>query len=70
MLNEPLLSEYLSRKETASQFRVDARTVDRWRRIGDNGLPYVKIGGRIYFHRGDVTAWLNKQRKRNTPKER
>lgn len=52
---EPLLT----RKEIAGLFRVSLVTINKWKKAG---LPSHKQGGRVYFLRSEVIAYL-KQKK-------
>jgi hypothetical protein len=44
-------------RECAAYRRCSVRTLDRERELGD-GCPYVRIGGRIYYRRGDVDQFI------------
>lgn len=57
----PVLSQYLSRKQLAAELGVTVRTISRWRWERKGPTAHV-IGGRIFFKRSDVEAWLEKQR--------
>lgn len=52
-----LLADYLSKKQLAHELGVAVRTVNRWRHHR-SGPKAVHVGGRIYFRREDVAAWL------------
>ncbi|MEI9899636.1 MAG: hypothetical protein WDN31_05240 [Hyphomicrobium sp.] len=52
-----ILDEYLPREQLAKDMNVTVRTLDRWARAPD-GLPFTKIGGRIFFRIASVRAWL------------
>jgi excisionase family DNA binding protein len=54
---EPLLSDYFTQEEAATELKVSARTVDRWRRL-DEGPPITKLGRRTLYRRSSVQAWL------------
>ena len=54
---EPLLT----RKEIAHMFRISLVTLHEWMK---QGLPSHKQGGRVYFLRSEVMAYL-KQKSRN-----
>lgn len=48
----------LSRKEIAAIFRISLVTLHKWMKAG---IPFHKQGGRVYFFRSEVLAYL-KQR--------
>jgi hypothetical protein len=54
---EPLLSEYFTQEEAATELNVTARTLDRWQRLRE-GPPITKLGRRILSRRSSLLAWL------------
>jgi hypothetical protein len=50
-------TDLLTARECADYRRCSLRTLDRERELG-NGCPYVRIGGRIYYRRGDVDQFI------------
>jgi hypothetical protein len=54
---EPLLSDYFTQEEAATELKVSPRTIDRWRRL-DEGPPITKLGRRILYRRSSVQASL------------
>jgi excisionase family DNA binding protein len=54
---EPVLSHYFTHEEAATELKVSARTVDRWRRLGE-GPPITKLGRRVLYRRSTLQAWL------------
>jgi predicted DNA-binding transcriptional regulator AlpA len=59
--SEEVLSAYLTRDQLAQELRVTTRTLDKWA-CARRGPRKVRIGGRCYYHREDVSAWLDRQR--------
>jgi excisionase family DNA binding protein len=51
----------MSRQELADWLKVCVGAIDRWRRR--EGLPFIKIGRRVRFRRGEVEKWLAKRSK-------
>ena len=51
-MNNPLLTT----REAAAVLRVHYWTLVGWRRPGGYGpeLPFVRVGGRLFYHRDDV----------------
>ncbi len=52
-----LLDEYLTAEQLAYELKVTTRTIWRWLAQPD-GLPVTQIGGRTYFKRPSVEAWI------------
>ena len=57
---EPLLT----RKEIAGVFRISLVTLHDWMK---RGLPSHKQGGRVYFLRSEVMAYLKQKRRGSSP---
>ena len=51
--------ELLSEKEVAKIYKINVRTLQRERSMGI-GMPYVKLGKRVRYKRGDVEQHINK----------
>ena len=58
-----VLEEYMTRDQLATELEVVPRTVIRYQNQPD-GLPYVEIGGRIYYRRKSVLEWLESRERR------
>lgn len=58
--NEPVLANYLTAKDAAAQLNVCAFTLRRWRKADFGPKPF-KIGGRLYYVRSHIQAWLAQQ---------
>jgi hypothetical protein len=54
---ENLLAYFLTQDEAAAELKICARTLHRWRRLGE-GPPVTKIGRRVYYRRHTLRAWL------------
>lgn len=54
---ENVLSGHMTQPELAAELRVSVDSLQRWhnQRIGP---PRVKVGGRVYYRRAAVRAWL------------
>lgn len=52
-----LLDDMLAEKEIAAELGVSARTVKRWRAM-PGGLPFIALGGRIFYRRSSVRTWI------------
>lgn len=51
--------DLLLESETADLLQVAPGTLSVWRSTGRYQLPFVKIGSRVRYRRGDVEAWLD-----------
>jgi len=49
------MGEYLTIEEMAEVFKVQVTTVRRWRRWG---LPFYRVGKRLYFKREEALRWI------------
>jgi hypothetical protein len=63
---EPILSEYLTREELASELRRNPRTLDRWEALG-MGPPRTLVGRQVFYRRSSLLKWLAAQERRPTP---
>ena len=57
MINTNNEFELLSEKEVAKIYKINVRTLQRERSMGI-GIPYVKLGKRVRYKRGDVEKYL------------
>jgi len=53
---------YISKIEMAKRMSVSTRTIEVW--MGQNRIPFEKIGRTVRFHWGDVRAFISR---RNRP---
>jgi hypothetical protein len=60
---EPILAEFLTREELASELRRSPRTLDRWEVLG-MGPPRTLVGRKVLYRRGSVQKWLAEQENR------
>ena len=51
-----MTTQHLSEKALARRWDISHRTLQRWRAEG-NGLPYVKIGGRVRYPLDIIEAY-------------
>ena len=58
-----LLEEYFSRAELAHALDISVRTIGNYVNEPD-GLPYLEVGGRQYFHPDSTIDWLKRRRTR------
>jgi hypothetical protein len=59
-LNAPLLRDYLTPDQLASELGLNPETLKRWRRLS-RGPPVTLIGRQPYYHRASVIAWMRSQ---------
>jgi hypothetical protein len=55
--NGTILDGYIPQEQFAKDLDVDVRTIDRYRAQPD-GLPYVKLGGKIFIPLDIAREWL------------
>ncbi|QOY63569.1 helix-turn-helix domain-containing protein [Lysobacter sp. H21R4] len=67
----PVMEDYLTRQELADQMGLTFRTLELWAHRR-KGPPVIIIGRRAHYHRDDIAAWLEEQRKpsKATPRTR
>ena len=59
---EPVLAEYLTKEQLASELRRNPRTLDRWEVLG-MGPPRTLVGRQILYRRSSLLKWLAGQEK-------
>ena len=57
---EPILAEFLTREELASELRRSPRTLDRWEVLG-MGPARTLVGRQVLYRRSSVQRWLAAQ---------
>jgi hypothetical protein len=57
-MTEPEPITLLSTPETARQLRLDAGTLATWRCRRRTGLPFVRIGRRIFYRQIDIDNFI------------
>jgi len=57
---EPILSQFFSKEELATELGRNARTLDRWEVLGI-GPPRTFVGRKILYRRTSVQRWLAAQ---------
>jgi hypothetical protein len=62
--SEPILAEYLTREELASELRRTPRTLDRWEVLG-MGPPRTLVGRQVLYRRSSLLKWLAAQEQRS-----
>jgi hypothetical protein len=60
---EPILSEFLTKEELATELRRNPRTLDRWEVLGV-GPPRTHVGRQVLYRRASVERWLAAQEQR------
>jgi len=57
----PVLEGHTDREGLAKYFDVTTRTIMRWEKLGDGGLPRIELGGRVIYNIESVKRWLAKR---------
>lgn len=55
-----LLDDYALEDDCAKAWGVDRRTIARYRNE-PNGLPFMKLGGRVYIHLPGAREWVKRR---------
>jgi hypothetical protein len=55
----------LTTAETAKMYRLKKHTLENMRWQG-TGPPFRKIGGRVFYHRGDLKKWFEQTRRHSS----
>ncbi|SEI03638.1 helix-turn-helix domain-containing protein [Pseudomonas asplenii] len=53
-----LPTDLLTPEQVADVLGLSPRTLAAWRSSRRNDLPWIKVGARIRYRRGDVISWL------------
>jgi hypothetical protein len=61
--SQPILEDFLTREELASELRRSPRTLDRWEVLG-MGPPRTIIGRTVLYRRTSTQRWLAAQENR------
>jgi hypothetical protein len=61
---QPILAEFLTREELASELRRNPRTLDRWEVLG-MGPPRTLVGRQVLYRRSSLLKWLAAQEQRS-----
>jgi hypothetical protein len=57
----PLLEGHTDRDGLARYLHVTTRTIARWEKLEDGGLPRIELGGRVIYNIESVKRWLAKR---------
>lgn len=52
-------AELVDDKTAAALIQVSPGTLSVWRSTGRYRLPFVKVGAKVRYKRGDLQAWLD-----------
>jgi len=56
---------FLNQIELSRRWGISPRTLERWRWLGE-GVPFIKIGGRVVYRLSDVEEYEAAQFRRST----
>ena len=57
--------QHLSQSQLAERWSISARTLERWRWLGD-GPRFLKLGGRVVYRLGDIEEFEAEKLRANT----
>ena len=60
-----MLVQHFDQKDLAARWNISARTLERWRWVGE-GPRFVKIGGRVRYRLEDVESYETQQSRAST----
>ncbi len=52
------LSDFISAESLTTRLGITRAVLSRWI---EKGLPYIRVGLRLYFHEASVAGWLARQ---------
>jgi excisionase family DNA binding protein len=52
---------YMHVKDVSEHLGISMSTVYMY--VRKNDIPHIKIGGKLYFTKNDLTTWINSNRK-------
>jgi excisionase family DNA binding protein len=58
-------NELLTDEDASKILGVTVGTLSVWRSTGRYRLPFVKVGHKVRYRRGDLEAWLASRRNKN-----
>jgi len=59
-------SELMTRAEAAEYLRVAPATLACWASNGRHAIPFVKLGSKVCYRRGDLDKWLESRTQTST----
>ena len=62
-------SQLLTTKEAAEELRLKPHTLENMRSDG-KGPIFMKLGGRVFYHRADLKTWHRESRRRSSRGEK
>ena len=56
---------FVNQTQLARRWCISPRTLERWRWLGE-GLPFLKLGGRVVYRLSDIEAYEKAQVRHST----
>jgi hypothetical protein len=63
---DTLLEDYELEETLAAKWDVSPKTLSRYR-CEPNGLPFMKLGGKVYIHVPGAREWIKRRTVRRNP---
>lgn len=65
-MSTQFLEDYMTREQIARELGMAPRSLTRWQSMPD-GIPFIKVGGKVFFRKSSVLAWLEARETRKNP---
>lgn len=59
-MDEINLPKLVTSKQAADYLQVEEHTLAVWRCEGRNGIPYIKVGGRVRYRTSDLREFVER----------
>ena len=61
-ISENMGFDLLTQKEAATMLRMSEAWFER-QRWEKKGIPYIKLGGRVFYDKEDIVSWVKNNRR-------
>ena len=60
------MDNLLTEREVAALWKISTRSLQSWRLSGENGPPYIKIGGSVRYSEEQLSLFLADRQRSST----